>query len=58
MALSDGVSLGILFLILAGLYRLAGRALDIFEMGVGRFLDDFEKIADGIERIAKSPPTR
>lgn len=54
----DSVGLGVLLLTLIGLYRLANRAMGIFEIGVNKFLIDFERIADGIADIAKRPPTR
>lgn len=50
----DSVGLGVLILVLVGLYRLIGRVLSIVEMGAQRFLDDFEKIAEGITHIAES----
>lgn len=53
-ALQDGVSLAILIMVLAGLYRLTSRILGIIEIGIDRFLLDFARIADGISDIADS----
>lgn len=54
LVIRESVGLGVLLLVLVGLYKFGARILDIMEIGVGRFLNDFERIADGIGNIAKS----
>lgn len=54
IALTEGVSLAILVLVLAGGYRIASRLMTLLEIGLERFLTDFEKMADGIAEIAKA----
>jgi len=54
----ESVSLGLLVLVIIGLYRLANRVMNIFEMGVERFLEDFNRVADGISDIAENTTTR
>ena len=56
--IQESVSLGVLFVVLLGMYRLANRVLTIFEKGVTQFLTDFERIADGIDLISKNSATR
>lgn len=54
LIIRDSVGLGILILVLVGLYRLIGRVLSIAESGFTRFLDDFERVADGIADVARN----
>lgn len=54
----ESLSLGLLVIILIGLFRLANRVMNIAEMGVDRFLEDFRRIADGISDIAENTTTR
>lgn len=54
----DSVGLGVLLLVLVGLYRLLGRMMTIAETGFDRFLNDFTRIADGIAEIARNTTTR
>ena len=54
----ESVSLGVLVIILIGLFRLANRVMNIAEMGVERFLEDFKRLADGISDIAENTTTR
>ena len=49
----DSVGLGVLILVLVGLYRIIGRVLTMAELGFSRFLNDFERVADGIADIAE-----
>lgn len=52
--LQESVSFALLVGVLVGLYRLASRILSIGELGFDKFLNDFERIADGIQDIAKN----
>lgn len=54
----DSVGLGVLFLVLVGIYRLLDRVLSIIEKAVDLFLEDFKRIADGISDIAETTATR
>lgn len=54
----ESISLGLLVVILIGMFRLANRVMNIAEMGVERFLEDFKRIADGISTIAENTTTR
>ena len=49
----DSVGLGVLILVLLGVYRLVSRLVGLGELGLSRFLDDFERMADGIGKLAE-----
>lgn len=45
----NSVSLGILAVVLFGVFRLTNRLIDVMSMHVGRFADSLERIADALE---------
>jgi hypothetical protein len=56
--LSNAAGLGILLFVLVAIYRIVDRVLSIAEIGVQKFLSDFERIADGIADIAETSRNR
>ncbi len=49
LLLREGVSLAILMVVLAGLYRLVNRFLDIMGKHLDRCCGELERIADALE---------
>ena len=54
----DSVGLGILLLVLVGVYKLVSRLVGMGEVGLERFLLDFERMSDGITKLADSQRQR
>lgn len=50
----DSVGMGILLLVLIGLYKLVSRFVGLAELGLSRFLNDFERMSDGIATLAET----
>ena len=51
--LNTSVSLGVLAIVLLGLYKLTHRLIDVFSMHIERCCESLERIADALERYKR-----